>query len=210
MSALSGSPWPPPRQAHAPSQRELPPRVPWQREQPCFPVRRLCHATQDMERNVIGMRRADLMRYACSLGVETRRQGPDGKKNLWRPVEEVRAECRERQAATRQRPSTASPSSSADPAARGTDRAPVGGKGEDRARLCQPPDGSSRGVEANRAPLPVGAAASLAGRDGMARTGRSGCGGANRLCLDGSGARPRRLCVLPLGCRGRCSVSNSL
>jgi len=109
---------------------------------------------------VEGMRKADLMKYACSVGVETRRQGRDGKKNVWRSMVEVRAECRERQAALRERPKAASPGTSAVPAALGTDSAPVGSKGQKRARLCQPPGGSSAGVEPNRAQLPAGAAAS--------------------------------------------------
>ena len=42
------------------------------------------------------MRKLELMKYAVGIGVETRRRGPDGKKNLYRPVEEVRRECEER------------------------------------------------------------------------------------------------------------------
>ena len=36
------------------------------------------------------------MRYATSLGIETRRRGPDGKQNLWRRTEEVKRDCAER------------------------------------------------------------------------------------------------------------------
>ena len=49
------------------------------------------------------MEKPDLMPYAKDvLGVETRRKGPDGKKNLWRAVAEVKADCKAAQARLRQ------------------------------------------------------------------------------------------------------------
>ena len=42
------------------------------------------------------MRKKDLMNHAVGIGVETRRIGPDGKKNVYRSVHEVRRECEER------------------------------------------------------------------------------------------------------------------
>ena len=46
-------------------------------------------------RDVDAMRKAELMEYAKTLGVETRREGQDGKKNLWRPVPDVKRDCKE-------------------------------------------------------------------------------------------------------------------
>ena len=46
-------------------------------------------------RDVDQMEKAELMAYAKDvLGVETRRAGLDGKKNLWRKVSEVKQECK--------------------------------------------------------------------------------------------------------------------
>ena len=49
-------------------------------------------------RDVDAMRKAELMEYAKTLGVGTRREGQDGKKNLWRPVPDVKRDCKEAQA----------------------------------------------------------------------------------------------------------------
>ena len=51
-------------------------------------ARRHCGA-RGMAGNVDQMRRADLMKYAASLGVATRREG----RLNWRRVDEVRADC---------------------------------------------------------------------------------------------------------------------
>ena len=40
------------------------------------------------------------MAYAAGLGVNIRRRGPDGKKNVYRSMEEVRRDCAERAAAS--------------------------------------------------------------------------------------------------------------
>ena len=40
-------------------------------------------------RNLRRMRKAELMGHAAGLGVNTRRRGPDGKKNVHRSMEEV-------------------------------------------------------------------------------------------------------------------------
>ena len=45
------------------------------------------------------MKKYDLMRYANNvLGVETRQAGPDGKKNRYRAVEDVKQDCKAAQA----------------------------------------------------------------------------------------------------------------
>ena len=46
------------------------------------------------------MRKPELMGYAAGLGVNIRRRGPDGKKNVYRSMEEVRRDCAERAAAS--------------------------------------------------------------------------------------------------------------
>jgi hypothetical protein len=52
-------------------------------------------ATKDVDQ----MEKAELMAYAKDvLGVETRRMGSDGKKNLWRKVVEVNRDCKAAQA----------------------------------------------------------------------------------------------------------------
>ena len=51
-----------------------------------------------LPRDADAMRKAELMEYAKTLGVETRREGQDGKKNLWRPVPDVKRDCKEAQA----------------------------------------------------------------------------------------------------------------
>ena len=51
-----------------------------------------------LPRDVDAMRKAELMEYAKTPGVETRREGQDGKKNLWRPVLDVKRDCKEAQA----------------------------------------------------------------------------------------------------------------
>ena len=52
-----------------------------------------------MEGNVDDMRKDELMKYARSLGVATRKEGT---KN-WRAVEEVRQDCKAREAAQQER-----------------------------------------------------------------------------------------------------------
>ena len=66
--------------------------------------------------NVDEMRKPELMKYAASLGVATRRQGT----KTWRLVKDVRADCKMREAAEQQRlladaggPGSASPSQAA-------------------------------------------------------------------------------------------------
>ena len=51
-----------------------------------------------LPRDVEAMRKGELMEYAKTLGVETRRESEDGKKNLWRPVSDVKTDCKEAQA----------------------------------------------------------------------------------------------------------------
>ena len=51
-----------------------------------------------LPRDVDAMRRAELMEYAKTLGVETWREGQDGKKNHWRPVLDVKRDRKEAQA----------------------------------------------------------------------------------------------------------------
>ena len=48
--------------------------------------------------DVEAIRKGELMEYAKTLGVETRRESEDGKKNLWRPVSDVKTDCKEAQA----------------------------------------------------------------------------------------------------------------
>ena len=55
-------------------------------------------ALSRLPRDVDAMRKAELMEYVKTLGVETRREGEDGKKNLWRPVPDVKTDCKEAQA----------------------------------------------------------------------------------------------------------------
>ena len=69
--------------------------------------------------NVDEMRKPELMKYAASLGVATRRQGT----TTWRLLKDVRADCKMREAAEQQRlladaggPGSASPSQAAPPA----------------------------------------------------------------------------------------------
>ena len=69
--------------------------------------------------NVDEMRKPELMKYAASLGVATRRQG----MKTWRLLKDVRADCKMREAAEQQRlladaggPGSVSPSQAAPPA----------------------------------------------------------------------------------------------
>jgi hypothetical protein len=53
----------------------------------------------DTRKDVDTMNKEDLMRYAKNiLGVEVRQAGPDGKKNRWRSVNDVKKDCKEVQA----------------------------------------------------------------------------------------------------------------
>ena len=52
-----------------------------------------------MGRNLDEMRKEELMKYAASLGVATRKQGT----KLWRAVSDVRQDCKLREAAEQQR-----------------------------------------------------------------------------------------------------------
>ena len=55
--------------------------------------------------NVDDMRKAELMMYAKDvLGIETRKIGAGGQKNLWRSIEEVWRECKEKEARLCQSP----------------------------------------------------------------------------------------------------------
>ena len=57
------------------------------------------HGKADKGKDVDKMHKAELMVYAKDvLGVETRRVGPDGNKNLWRTVAEVKKDCKAAQA----------------------------------------------------------------------------------------------------------------
>ena len=47
------------------------------------------------DHDVDAMRRLQLMDYAKSLGLETRREGKDGEKTLYRLVDDVKRECKE-------------------------------------------------------------------------------------------------------------------
>ena len=59
--------------------------------------------TDKTQKDVDKMEKPELMPYAKDvLGVETRREGPDGKKNLWRPVADVRKDCKAEQTRVRQ------------------------------------------------------------------------------------------------------------
>ena len=44
-------------------------------------------------RNLRRLRKAELVRHAAGLGVNTRRRGPDGKPNVWRCVQSARLDC---------------------------------------------------------------------------------------------------------------------
>ena len=55
-------------------------------------------ALHRLPRDVPAMRKAELMEYAMTLGVETRRVGLDGKKHIYRPVMGVKTDCKEAQA----------------------------------------------------------------------------------------------------------------
>ena len=97
------------------------------------------------------------MKYAASLGVATRREGGRKQQALWRKIEDVRADCKVREAAEQQRsaspsqaapvaPSIEVPTQAARAAGAGTEGlensqlAHAGG-----ARLCQPePSGAGR------------------------------------------------------------------
>ena len=49
--------------------------------------------------NVEDMRKDELMPYARDvLGIETRKMGRDGKKNLWHTLIEVRGDCKNKEA----------------------------------------------------------------------------------------------------------------
>ena len=53
----------------------------------------------DKGKNVDEMEKPELMAYAKDvLGVETRRGGVNGKKNLWRTVSDVKNDCKKVQA----------------------------------------------------------------------------------------------------------------
>ena len=110
------------------------------------------------------MRKPELMKYAASLGVATRKEGT----KLWRKVKDVRDDCKVREADQQQRsladaraPGSASPSQAAPSAPSRGERRQAGPPGPGQAtpsapsRLCQPGPGSassSRGVPTQAVP----------------------------------------------------------
>jgi len=108
-------------------------------------------------RNVEDMRKAELMKFAADvLGVATRRVGPDGKNNLWRSVEEVRRDCKEKEARLCQSPHASAGSSTSHqvPPAEATasDRKRRKLRSMPEATLCQSPHASASSSSSQQVP----------------------------------------------------------